>query len=180
MARIIAAVTPFVSPIVPLSFFGDTASSIRAMPSARALLVASLLTEPPYGCLGPSGNDRYRKRSLRSQTVVASQVNCQVKAALSQSIGQQLTYTGRRCWRIHRMTRTAFCRKSPRVPSICWLGSRALGTSDGGRQGKSAAFGPAHVVGGVEVLRGDENGHAVAARRNLKQINASSAVGLRG
>ena len=38
------------------------------MPSARALLVASLLTEPPYGCLGPSGNDRYRKRSLRSQT----------------------------------------------------------------------------------------------------------------
>jgi len=78
------------------------------------------------------------------------------------------------------MTRTAFCRKSPRVPSICWLGSRALGTSDGGRQGKSAAFGPAHVVGGVEVLRGDENGHAVAARRNLKQINASSAVGLRG
>ena len=71
------------------------------------------------------------------------------------------------------MTRTAFCRKSPRVLSICWLGSRALGTSDGGRQGKSAAFGPAHVVGGVEVLRGDENGHAVAARRNLKQINAS-------
>src|SRR6202007_1165582 len=39
------------------------------MPSARALLVASLLTEPPYGCLGPSGHDRYRKRSLRSQTV---------------------------------------------------------------------------------------------------------------
>src|SRR3954462_4501218 len=56
-------------PIVPLSFFGGTASSIRAMPSARALLVSSLLTEPPYGCLGPSGNDRYRKRSLRSQTV---------------------------------------------------------------------------------------------------------------
>ena len=31
------------------------ADGIRAMPSARALLVASLLTEPPYGCLGPSG-----------------------------------------------------------------------------------------------------------------------------
>src|SRR3954468_3599860 len=45
------------------------ADGIRAMPSARALLVASLLTEPPYGCLGPSGNDRYRKRSLRSQTL---------------------------------------------------------------------------------------------------------------
>ena len=45
------------------------ADGVGAMPSARALLVASLLTEPPYGCLGPSGNDRYRKRSLRSQTV---------------------------------------------------------------------------------------------------------------
>jgi hypothetical protein len=44
------------------------------MPSARALLVASLLTEPPYGCLGPPGNDRYRKRS---QTVGAFAVNCQ-------------------------------------------------------------------------------------------------------
>lgn len=42
------------------------------MPSARALLVASLLTEPPCGCLGPSGNDRYRERSekvgLRNST----------------------------------------------------------------------------------------------------------------
>lgn len=56
------------------------AAGIRAMPSARALLVASLLTEPPYGCLGPPGNDRYRKRSLRSQTVGASHVNCQVAA----------------------------------------------------------------------------------------------------
>jgi hypothetical protein len=53
------------------------------------------------------------------------------------------------------------------------------GQTDRGWQGKSAAFGPAHVVDGVEVLRGDESGHAVAARRNLRQINASSAVGLR-
>jgi hypothetical protein len=41
-------------------------SSLRAMPSARALLVASLLAEPPCRCLGPSGNDRYRERSLCS------------------------------------------------------------------------------------------------------------------
>jgi len=78
------------------------------------------------------------------------------------------------------MTRIAFCRKSPRVPRVSWLGSWALGTSDRGWQGKSAAFGSAHVVDGVEVLRDDQSGHAVAARRNLKQINASSAVGLRG
>ena len=72
----------------------------------------------------------------------------------------------------------AFCRKSPRVPRVCWLGRWALGISDGGRQGKSAASGRAHVVGGVEVLRGDESGHAAAARRNVREINASSAVGL--
>ena len=47
------------------------------MPSARALLVAPLLTEPPCGCLGPPGHDRCRKRSLRSQTAGASQINCQ-------------------------------------------------------------------------------------------------------
>jgi hypothetical protein len=34
------------------------------------------------------------------------------------------------------------------------------------------------VVDDVGVLRRDENGHAVAARRNLKQISASSAVDL--
>jgi hypothetical protein len=49
-----------------------------------------------------------------------------------------------------------------------------------GWQGKSAAFGLAHVVDGVEVLRRDESRHAVAALRNLKQINASRAVGLSG
>ena len=49
-----------------------------------------------------------------------------------------------------------------------------------GWQGKSAAFGPAHVVDGVEVLRRDESLHTVAALRNLKEINASRAVGLRG
>jgi hypothetical protein len=35
------------------------------------------------------------------------------------------------------MTRTAFCRKSPRVPRVCWLGSWALGTSDRGGQDKN-------------------------------------------
>lgn len=47
-------------------------SQALAMPSARALLVASLLTEPPYGCLGPSGNDRYR--NARKQWDFASQL----------------------------------------------------------------------------------------------------------
>ena len=110
------------------------------MPSARALLVASLLTEPPYGCLGPSGNDRYRKRSLHSQTVGASQVNCQVAAALrNESITSRRVRAGASGGST-AMTRTAFCRKSPRVRRVCWLGSWALGTSDrGGRGGQDKA-----------------------------------------
>ena len=63
---------------------------VWAMPSARALLVASLLTEPPFGCLGPSGNDRYRKRS---EAVGASRAGCQVATALS---GSETTTAGRR------------------------------------------------------------------------------------
>ena len=35
------------------------------------------------------------------------------------------------------MTRTAFCRKSPRVPSVCWLGSWALGPATGEGKGKA-------------------------------------------
>jgi hypothetical protein len=35
------------------------------------------------------------------------------------------------------MTRTASCRKSPRAPRVCWLGSWALGTSDRGGQDKA-------------------------------------------
>ena len=48
-----------------------------------------------------------------------------------------------------------------------------------GRQGKSAAFGRAHVVGGVEGLRGSENDQAVAPFQIVKEINAARAVGLR-
>jgi len=75
------------------------------------------------------------------------------------------------------MTRTPFCRKSPRVPRVCWLGSWALGTIDRGGQGKSAAFGRAHVVGAVEVLRGIGNDQAIAAFQIVKEINATRAVG---
>jgi hypothetical protein len=55
----------------------------------------------------------------------------------------------------------------------------ALGTGDRGRQGKSAAFGRAHVVGGVEVLRGIENGQAVAPFQIVKETNAPKAIGQR-
>ena len=77
------------------------------------------------------------------------------------------------------MSRTAFCRKSPRMPRVCWLESWALETSDLGRQGKSAAFGRAHVVGGVEVLMSIEKDQAVVPLQIVKKIKAASAVGQR-
>lgn len=71
---------------------GSQVDGIWAMPSARALFVASLLTEPPSGCLGPSDNDRYRKRS---EAVGASRVGCQVGAALSGPGDRETTTVGR-------------------------------------------------------------------------------------
>ena len=143
MARIIAAVTPFVSPIVPLSFFGGTASSIRAMPSARALLVASLLTEPPYGCLGPSGNDRYRKRSLRSQTV-----GLRKSTAKSRRLFRNESATSRRvraCSMNCILSQIAASTES----QLAW--KLGLGTSDRGWRDKSADCRRAFLVGRVGV-----------------------------
>ncbi|WP_210180583.1 hypothetical protein, partial [Bradyrhizobium jicamae] len=39
-----------------------------------------------------------------------------------------------------------------------------------GRQGKSAAFGQAHVVGAVEVLRGNRNDQAVTSFQIAREI----------
>jgi hypothetical protein len=72
---------------------GSQSGGVWAMPSARALLVASLLTEPPFGCLGPSGNDRYRKRS---EAVGSSRIGCQVAAAFSGTGDRETTTAGRR------------------------------------------------------------------------------------
>lgn len=91
----------------------------RAMPSARALLVASLLTEPPYGCLGPSGNDRYRKRSqaagLRKSTAKSRRL-FRNESAASQRV---------RAGAIEGSTAmTRPCRKSPQVPTGRWRDKR--------------------------------------------------------
>jgi hypothetical protein len=111
-----------------------TCDGIRAMPSARALLVASLLTEPPYGCLGPSGNDRYRKRLLRSQIVgsFASQLPSRgASFAMNRPPGGAFVPA---LLEDSPQWAEACCRKSPRVPGVSWLGSWALGTSDRGAE----------------------------------------------
>ena len=137
------------------------------MPSARALLVASLLTEPPYGCLGPPGNDRYRKRSLRSQTVggFASQLPKSRRLFRNESATSRRVRAGA-IGGSTAMTRTAFCRKSPRVPRVCWLGSWALGTSDRGGQDKSRKVRPVGRLGNVSNLNHAPN--IAKDRRNLR------------
>lgn len=97
------------------------------MPSARALLVASLLTEPPYGCLGPSGNDRYRKRT---QTMGACESTARSRHPFRNESAARRHVRAGAIGEISAMTRTAFCRKSPRLPRVCWLGGWALGASD--------------------------------------------------
>ena len=51
------------------------------------------------------------------------------------------------------MTRTAFCRKSPRAPRVCWLGSWALGTSDRRGQDKSRKVRPVGLMRNRAELR---------------------------
>jgi hypothetical protein len=61
-----------------------------------------------------------------------------------------------------------------------WVERRGQwGGTTAGRQGKSAASGRAHVVGGFEVLRAIENDQAVAPFQIVKEINGAGAVGLR-
>ena len=63
------------------------------------------------------------------------------------------------------MTRTAFCRKSPRVPRVCWLGSWALGTSDRGGQDKSRKVRPVGRLGNVSKFKHAPN--IAKIQRNL-------------
>jgi len=63
--------------------------------------------------------------------------------------------------------------------AVLAVGSWEQGQTDRGWQGKSAAVGRAHVVGGVEVLRGTRNDQAVAPFQIVKKISAARAVGPR-
>ena len=65
------------------------------------------------------------------------------------------------------MTRTAFCRKSPRVPRVCWLGSWALGTSDRGGQDKSRKVRPVGWLGNVSNFN---HAHNIAKNWHTLQI----------
>ena len=66
------------------------------------------------------------------------------------------------------MTRTAFCRKSPRVPRVCWLGSWALGTSDRGGQDKARKV---RAVGRGE--EGSNFNHAPNIEKNWHNLPVS-------
>jgi hypothetical protein len=59
------------------------------------------------------------------------------------------------------------------------VGSWEQRKTNHGRQGKSAAFGRAHVVGGVEFLRSIENDQAIAPFQVVNEIKGAGAAGLR-
>ena len=74
------------------------------------------------------------------------------------------------------MTRTAFCRKSPRVPRVCWLGSWALGASDSKTTYGKIKFTPPHrrqAIGMACLLVGASVGARAARsqKRNDRNIN---------
>jgi hypothetical protein len=73
------------------------------------------------------------------------------------------------------MGRTACCRKSPRVPRVCWLGSWALGSSaaDSRPTYGKIKFAPPHrrqAIGMACLLAGASVG-ARAARRRKRNDN---------
>ena len=107
-------------------------------PLARTRLYVNQPLNGCYGCLGPSGNDRYRKRSLRSQTVggFASQLpgrggSFAMNRPPADVFGQALLEDPPQWAELHVVA------NRPRVPRVSWLGSWALGTSDRGGQDKS-------------------------------------------
>ena len=110
------------------------AHGIWAMPSARALLVASLLTEPPYGCLGPSGDDRYRKRRERCglrKLIAKSRLLFRILSANNRRVSADVIggSTG--------IIRAVFVENLPLLPSkrseICLLIGRSADTSSSNR-----------------------------------------------
>lgn len=71
------------------------------------------------------------------------------------------------------MTRTAFCRKSPRVPRVCWLGSWALGTSDSRPTYGEIKATPPLVRQATDVaclLAGRSVGARAARRQNINNV----------
>ena len=141
----------------------------------RPALYSSLRSSPSH----PTGVSALRVTiAIANVRFGRKQWGLRKSTAKSRRLFRNESATSRRV-RACSMTRIAFCRKSPRVPRVSWLGSWALGTSDRGWQGKSAASGRAHVVGGVEVLGSFKNDQAIAPIQIVKEINTPRAVGLR-
>ena len=80
------------------------------------------------------------------------------------------------------MTRTAFCRKSPRVPRISWLGSWALGTSDSRpTYGKIKIVPPRgrQAIDTAGLFAGASVGARAARRRKTNKFSTVSGTGPR-
>jgi len=77
------------------------------------------------------------------------------------------------------MTRTAFCRKSPRVPRVSWLGSCALGTSDSRPTYGKIKIVPPHgrqAIGMAGLLAGASVGARAARRQKTNKFSTVSGT----
>ena len=104
----------------------------------RPALYSSLRSSPSH----PTGVSALRVTiAIANARFARKQWGLRKSTAKSQQLFRYESVTSRRVRRgaiggSTAMTRTAFCRKSPRVPRVCWVGSWALGTSDRGGQDK--------------------------------------------
>jgi len=116
---------------------GWRSAGIRAMPSARALFVASLLTEPPYGCLGPSGNDRYRKHSQTVGGFAGQLPSCGGSFAMNRPpadvFGQALLEDPPQWAELHVVANRRECRESLGLDVGPWEPATEEGEGRGGR-----------------------------------------------
>lgn len=126
----IVAVAPFVCRIAVSACFE---------PGVRAQTVSQTDVLTAYGrCLRPALYSSLRSSPSHPPGVSALRVTIAIASARFAHKGQRLrestaksggsfgrcpTCSGRRCWRIHRMTQTGILSQSPRLPRVCWLES---------------------------------------------------------
>ena len=97
----------------------------------RPALYSSLRSSPSH----PAGVSALRVTiAIASARFARKQWELRKSTAKSQQLFRYESATSRRVRRSDiggstAMTSAAFCRKSPRVPGVCWVGSWALGTS---------------------------------------------------
>jgi hypothetical protein len=149
---------------VQLAAWRESLLRLRRSYPRSYLCRSSGAPHPAYGrCLRPALYSSLRSSPSHPTGVSALRVTIAIANARKQWGLRKSTAKSRRLFRNESatsrrvragaiggstaMTRTACCRKSPRVARVCWLGSWALGISDRGGQDKSRKVRTVGLVG---------------------------------